>query len=1006
MDELGSILPGSARIHIYNGCELVHVQIVTFSGSKYDAARRFGTPAKERKWIDIEPSVRIRLQSHLIPTEGSNVVLRMELSRLVDVHGNIWPSFPERWTWEIQFASFCISDTTYGTKRLKFLPDNNKYPYAISMTCNQTWEFDYRLPMKKEPAKLDQAPEVSKVKLSYDPITSVEMLRKTRERDDVDRSEGCNVNCLGAPSNFNGCWKDTPLGWRCFYCDLGDMGGEEELSAHYQVTHADECRVECSDRKTVSPQLEIYTGVKLIIQVDGILRLTLRIITGDAMADIPRGLSPAQMMVKHLSPKDATAPRSGPLPIAETPAIVTPVAAKPTSSHTLSTTSQVVAKHTPEPLPPGGSSIGQQSSSPAIEKVSAVSQPESVGTKPTAAVASKSDAVAPVISTPATKIAVETKDSRSRVAHPADRVAKNSTTAQQREAAVIISSSLAAARLAQTQTTRIEVQATKVGSVAAVDKVSTSSRTPNGVKSGPSSAQLSKPANDKSKRPTKSTKSTDESRTTPAQATSSSSDKDIAKVGAPVKPTFPSKGHSQDVSSNTASPSISNGTAKVLIVPSSGAAAPSAILVTKKQSPAAPRAVEAGSNSPAKANVDLTAAQLDQVIAHATNKFLPAEVTTSAPKTANQVAARPSVVMSRSRANGPPAKAPATPVQDSTTIPPKDAASKEKPAPQDSSKVTTTIPRTSITPQVTTSSPSSSTAVGVKRSIEPTDASALLSLKASNTRIADDAIRRLAALKAAKAAATSGSAVQKNVPTSDTLPNGTVPRSTSSDIPESAEASSTPVEVGISNLKLSVISDSEVTKTSKSKRKSVTIMEATASIEKSFMNIDKEPNLKTPSKASKEIANQVAFDFIMGDDATHWTDSSEDMPDFTLPISDALPGPSAEALIPSAAPFARRKLRPWEEDETADAVTPYEHPNPLGIMQPQLQNRRNNGLTTWSCRIVPGTAMDLLPELEELWDGGKYRYVMRLVEEVSRVHLTRYDRVGTDTRNGWHAGIM
>ena len=93
--------------------------------------------------------------------------------------------------------------------------------------------------------------------------------------------------------------------------------------------------------------------------------------------------------------------------------------------------------------------------------------------------------------------------------------------------------------------------------------------------------------------------------------------------------------------------------------------------------------------------------------------------------------------------------------------------------------------------------------------------------------------------------------------------------------------------------------------------------------------------------------------------------------------------PSPGNYQPNGSTYGKKSLRPWEEDETVDAHTLFEHDNPLGIMQPQMKNRRNNEFTTWSSRVVPGTAMDLMPELDKLWDGGKYRYGMRLVEEVS-----------------------
>ena len=56
--------------------------------------------------------------------------------------------------------------------------------------------------------------------------------------------------------------------------------------------------------------------------------------------------------------------------------------------------------------------------------------------------------------------------------------------------------------------------------------------------------------------------------------------------------------------------------------------------------------------------------------------------------------------------------------------------------------------------------------------------------------------------------------------------------------------------------------------------------------------------------------------------------------------------------------------------------------NRRGIMQPQMQGRRNQ-FTSWSSRVAPGTALDLLPELDKLYDGGRMRWYMRFVEDVS-----------------------
>jgi hypothetical protein len=76
------------------------------------------------------------------------------------------------------------------------------------------------------------------------------------------------------------------------------------------------------------------------------------------------------------------------------------------------------------------------------------------------------------------------------------------------------------------------------------------------------------------------------------------------------------------------------------------------------------------------------------------------------------------------------------------------------------------------------------------------------------------------------------------------------------------------------------------------------------------------------------------------------------------------------------------RLRPWEEKSTVSPGEEVPHyDNPLGLMQPQMKGRQNQ-FTTWSSRINPGTAFDLIPDLDKLWDGGEYRYLLRHIEEV------------------------
>jgi hypothetical protein len=43
------------------------------------------------------------------------------------------------------------------------------------------------------------------------------------------------------------------LGWRCAFCSLDELGGEEELLLHYSLAHREDCEVEILEpRETVS----------------------------------------------------------------------------------------------------------------------------------------------------------------------------------------------------------------------------------------------------------------------------------------------------------------------------------------------------------------------------------------------------------------------------------------------------------------------------------------------------------------------------------------------------------------------------------------------------------------------------------------------------------------------------------------------------------------------------------------------------------------------------------
>ncbi len=58
------------------------------------------------------------------------------------------------------------------------------------------------------------------------------------------------------------------------------------------------------------------------------------------------------------------------------------------------------------------------------------------------------------------------------------------------------------------------------------------------------------------------------------------------------------------------------------------------------------------------------------------------------------------------------------------------------------------------------------------------------------------------------------------------------------------------------------------------------------------------------------------------------------------------------------------------------------YPNPNRVAGPQMLGRANKW-TEWSTRVNPGTLADLMPELDNIYDGGDLRHVMRDQEEVS-----------------------
>ncbi|WWD04813.1 hypothetical protein V865_002884 [Kwoniella europaea PYCC6329] len=78
-------------------------------------------------------------------------------------------------------------------------------------------------------------------------------------------------------------------------------------------------------------------------------------------------------------------------------------------------------------------------------------------------------------------------------------------------------------------------------------------------------------------------------------------------------------------------------------------------------------------------------------------------------------------------------------------------------------------------------------------------------------------------------------------------------------------------------------------------------------------------------------------------------------------------------------------------------------PTSNGLAGPYMSDR-NNEYTNWSTRIDPGTLADLFPALDEVWDGGKIRHLIRDHEEAviwTRYHLTEGQRFLACCWNRW-----
>ncbi|WVQ83105.1 hypothetical protein IAT38_005243 [Cryptococcus sp. DSM 104549] len=133
----------------------------------------------------------------------------------------------------------------------------------------------------------------------------------------------------------------------------------------------------------------------------------------------------------------------------------------------------------------------------------------------------------------------------------------------------------------------------------------------------------------------------------------------------------------------------------------------------------------------------------------------------------------------------------------------------------------------------------------------------------------------------------------------------------------------------------------------------------------------------SPSRLTTQQHGDITFRIIAP------TQSSQ--PSQPLPQAPPdLPSPSTSSSS-SALPTRPIPLTPRGTSATASlsasSATSIRRYTQSGLAEPFMRNRENNGYTTWSSRIEPGKVSDLMGELDKIWDGGKFRHVMRDQEE-------------------------
>ena len=196
---------------------------------------------QEVTWSDLEFNspicTRLYIPSGALGQTGHSVT--MSLANMKDYTGQPWPppmNYDEStnpvWSAEVPiinhrgiyqpFRSITLSASTNGPKHI----------LRIKLGRAMAWVRAYIQPMKPVQRHLAAPVPPSQVKVHYQVLNNVE--------HDGDEA---------MPEVAR--WQNVAQGWRCAFCDLRDLRGEEELQAHFVAVHREDCWVKEVERETV-----------------------------------------------------------------------------------------------------------------------------------------------------------------------------------------------------------------------------------------------------------------------------------------------------------------------------------------------------------------------------------------------------------------------------------------------------------------------------------------------------------------------------------------------------------------------------------------------------------------------------------------------------------------------------------------------------------------------------------------------------------------------------------